>query len=128
MSSNGETTDMYYILIYQSKFCQIRKLHCLHSFQDISKIFYIILYNIFQVILAIIAIIIQYIIPCIIVLICYILICYYLSIHRPEMLNDARQKIVLTKRKRNNQMLMLVATAHFLSWLPLNVVNLIGKK
>ena len=25
-------------------------------------------------------------------------------------------------------MLMLVATAHFLSWLPLNVVNLIGKK
>ena len=82
----------------------------------------------FQVILAIIAIIIQYIIPCIIVLICYILICYYLSIHRPEMLNDARQKIVLTKRKRNNQMLMLVATAHFLSWLPLNVVNLIGKK
>ena len=44
------------------------------------------------------------------------------------MLNDARQKIVLTKRKRNNQMLMLVATAHFLSWLPLNTVNLIGKK
>ena len=87
-----------------------------------------ILYLIFQVILAIIAIIIQYIIPCIIVLICYILICNYLSIRRPEMLNDARQKIVLTKRKRNNQMLMLVATAHFLSWLPLNVVNLIGKK
>ena len=82
---------------------------------------------IFQVILASVAIIIQYIIPCIIVSICYIWICYYLSI-RPGMLNDARQKIVLTKRKRNNQMLMLVATAHFLSWLPLNVVNLIGKK
>ena len=41
------------------------------------------------------------------------------------MMSDARQKIIEAKRKRNNYMLILVAVTHFLSWLPLNMVNLI---
>ena len=39
--------------------------------------------------------------------------------------SDSRQKIVEAKRKRNNYMLIMVASTHFLSWLPLNVINLI---
>lgn len=56
--------------------------------------------------------------------ICYFLVCRYLS-NRPVMMSDARQKIIEAKRKRNNYMLILVAVTHFLSWLPLNMVNLI---
>ena len=54
---------------------------------------------------------------------CYCHICYYIS-QRPELLSDARQKSVEIKRKRNNRMLILLATTHFLSLLPLNLFNL----
>ncbi len=69
-------------------------------------------------------IIVQYLIPCANVTICYILICRYLS-SRPILASDARQKEILQKRKKNNLMLIVVTVTHFLSWLPLNIVNVI---
>jgi hypothetical protein len=41
------------------------------------------------------------------------------------MTSDVRQKQLRDKRRKNNRMLILVSVAHFLSWLPLNVVNII---
>ena len=78
----------------------------------------------FQVILAVVAIVLHYLVPCIIITVCYVSICRHLN-RRPEMLSDARQKILENRRKRNNRMLILVALTHYLSWLPLNVINLV---
>ena len=38
---------------------------------------------------------------------------------------DSRQKQILAKRRRSNKMLIVVSVAHFMSWLPLNVANVI---
>ena len=69
--------------------------------------------------------IIQFLVPCIIVTICYGSISRYQS-NRPILASDdAQQKRVLARRRRNNVMLIVVTVTHFLSWLPLNVANVV---
>ena len=38
---------------------------------------------------------------------------------------DARQQQILGRRRRSNLMLIVVSVTHFMSWLPLNVANVI---
>jgi len=68
--------------------------------------------------------VLQYLFPCTIVSVSYIYVCHYLG-NRPIMTSDARQRLLEAKRRRNNRMLILVAVTHFLSWLPLNVANVV---
>ena len=74
--------------------------------------------------IAVASILVQYLIPCTVVGYCYFSVCRYLT-NRPVLASDNRQQVILAKRKRNNHMLIMSAVAHFLCWLPLNVVNLI---
>ena len=69
-------------------------------------------------------VIVQYLIPCALVAVCYTQVCQYLK-SRPILTNSANQRKVQAKRTKNNRMLIVVAIFHFLSWLPLNVVNVI---
>ena len=69
-------------------------------------------------------IIAQYLLPCAIVSACYISVCRYLA-SRPILASDDRQEQIRAKRRRNTRMLIVVSIAHFMSWLPLNVVNVI---
>lgn len=78
----------------------------------------------FQALLSFSVVIVQYLIPCAIVTICYVSICRYLG-SRPLLASNARQRSIQMKRKRNNWMLIVVSITHFMSWLPLNVVNVI---
>ena len=70
-----------------------------------------------------IIVIVQYLIPCAVVSACYI------SIHRlpnpPSMSNNASRRKILIRRRRSNQMLIVVTITHFMSWLPLNVANVV---
>ncbi len=77
-----------------------------------------------QALLSIGVIVAQYIVPCAIVTVCYISISRYLA-NRPILVNDARQREVMAKRRKNNVMLIAVSVTHFMSWLPLNTVNVI---
>lgn len=69
-------------------------------------------------------VIVQYLVPCAIVTVSYSSICYFLS-NQPIPARDSRQKQILAKRRRSNKMLIVVSVAHFMSWLPLNVANVI---
>ena len=69
-------------------------------------------------------IVVQYLVPCIIVTVCYCSVCKYLA-NRPILASSHRQAQILAKRKKNNNMLIVASAAHFLSWLPLNVVNMV---
>lgn len=80
--------------------------------------------SLFQALLSFSVIIFQYLVPCVIVTVCYISISRYLA-SRPILASDQRQKEIIAKRKRNNRMLIVVSVTHFMSWLPLNIVNLI---
>ena len=69
-------------------------------------------------------IIIQYCIPVFIVTFYYISICRFLAT-RPILTSNQRHKQILAKRRKNNWMLIAVTFAHFISWLPLNLINII---
>ena len=69
-------------------------------------------------------IIVQYCVPCAIVTYYYISICRFLS-SRPILASDERQKQIAAKRRKNNRMLIAVTVAHFTSWLPLNLINIV---
>ncbi len=77
-----------------------------------------------QALLSFSLVFVQYLIPCAMVTVCYISICRYI-VNRPVLANSARQRKILSKRRRNNRMLIVVSVAHFVSWLPLNVINVI---
>ena len=70
-------------------------------------------------------VIVQYLLPCAVVTMSYISICRYLD-NKPILTTcNAKQNQIMARRKRNNRMLIIVSITHFMSWLPLNVVNVI---
>ena len=69
-------------------------------------------------------IVVQYCVPCFIVTFYYISICRFLST-RPILTSNERHKHILARRRKNNWMLIIVTFAHFVSWLPLNMINII---
>ena len=78
----------------------------------------------FQAWMSICVIVVQYCVPCAMVTFYYISICRFLA-SRPILASDERQKQILAKRRKNNRMLITVTVAHFTSWLPLNVINIV---
>ena len=74
--------------------------------------------------MSICVIVVQYCVPCALVTFYYISICRFLAA-RPILVSDERQKQILAKRRKNNRMLIAVTVAHFTSWLPLNMINII---
>ena len=78
----------------------------------------------FQAWMSICVIVVQYCVPCALVTFYYISICRFLA-SRPILASNERQKQILAKRRKNNRMLIAVTVAHFTSWLPLNMINII---
>ena len=70
-------------------------------------------------------VVIQYHIPVMIVILCYVSVYRYLA-NLPILVSNQRQKAAIAKRKRSLKMLIAVSTTHFLSWLPLNVINVVS--
>jgi len=71
------------------------------------------------------ALLIQYIIPSIIVCTAYIQILWRLK-HRPQVSGDEkRRREMEQKRRKSINMLIIVATTYFVSWAPMNGLNLI---
>ena len=78
----------------------------------------------FQAWMSICVIVVQYCVPCALVTFYYMSICRFLA-SRPILTSDERQKHILAKRRKSNRMLIAVTVAHFTSWLPLNMINII---
>ena len=69
-------------------------------------------------------VVVQYLVPCAIVTCCYFSICRYVGNPLP-LSSTATQRRLQKRRKRSNRMLIVVTITHFMSWLPLNLANVI---
>jgi len=76
-----------------------------------------------QAIMSFSVVVVQYLVPCAIVTVCYLSICRLPN--PPPMASNCSRRRIVKRRKKSNQMLIAVTITHFLSWLPLNVANVI---
>ena len=81
------------------------------------------MFHFFQAMMSFSVVIVQYLIPCAVVTGCYISICRLPN--PPPMSNQGSRRKIHKRRKRSNRMLIAVTITHFMSWLPLNVANVV---